>query len=275
MTSFDDLHARRLASWAQTSERRIPDAEAAARLIERIGLATLFPASPELPNLFHAYTGDPEARSESAWDSPAGHVYGWRWDLGRAGAAFYTTVVRDRPTWISWALLPAVLRLGADLRPPQELHERGELSADALRLARALATAGGVLTTGDLRQAAGFPTGKAQRAAYLKAVLELDSRMLLAKVFSPEDTEMRHALVAVRHPDAVTAASGLSTDEALDRLLDVYLPHAIYAVPAVLAKHLRLPLAPLRAGLERLVARGAAEPITLPGHRELCYAWAG
>ncbi len=275
MTLFGDLHARRLASWGQTPERRIPDAEAAARLIERVGLATLFPASPELPNLFHAYTGDPEARTESAWDSPAVHVYGWRWDLGRAEAAFYTTVVRDRPTWISWALLPAVLRLRADLRPPQELYERGELSADALRLARALATAGGVLTTGDLRRAAGFPTGKAHRAAYLKAVQELDSRMLLAKVFSPEDTEMRHALVAVRHPDAVTAASKLSTEEALDRLLAAYLPHAIYAVPAVLAKHLRLPPAPLRAGLERLVARGAAEPITLPGHREPCYAWAG
>ena len=179
--------AQRLERWGQTSATRIADPEAARPLVERVGIATLFPASPELPNLFHAYTGDPNARTESAWDSPAGQVYGWRWALGRTEAAFYTAIVRSRPTWVSWTLLPAVLRLRGELRTPDELYDAGELSEPAYRIAQALEAAGGVLTTGELRQHAGFPTGKAERAAYLKAVEALDTRLMLAKVFALDD----------------------------------------------------------------------------------------
>lgn len=270
----DDLHRRRLASWGQTPETRVPDPGAAAEFIDRVGVATLFPASPEVPNLFHAHVGDPEAGTESTWDSPSGHVYGWRWELGRAEAAFYTAIVRGRPTWVSWPLLPTVLRLRGELRSPETLYEGGELSADARRIVDALEAAGGVLSTGDLRQAAGFPTGKAQRAAYLRAVQELDSRLLLAKAFSPDadDQDMRHALVRARYPDAITAAERMTPDEALDRLLTTYLPQAVYAVPATLARHLGVPLPALRSGFDRLVARGKAIPIALGAKRD-GYAW--
>ena len=40
------------------------------------------------------------------WDSPAGEVYVWRWALGRKEVAFYSAIVRKRPTWVSWTLLP-------------------------------------------------------------------------------------------------------------------------------------------------------------------------
>src|SRR3954463_2881298 len=105
------LEERRRAGWSQTPVTRIADPEAAVALIERVGVATLFPASPEIPNLFHAYMGDPDAPTASEWDSPSGHVYGWRWTLGRMQAAFYTAIVRDRPTWVSWSMLPVILRL--------------------------------------------------------------------------------------------------------------------------------------------------------------------
>ena len=70
------LQARRREHWCQTPQTRIPDPEAAVHLIKRVGIATLFPASPEIPNLFHAYVGDPSAETSSQWDSPSGHVYG-------------------------------------------------------------------------------------------------------------------------------------------------------------------------------------------------------
>ena len=275
MPDLTSLHALRLARWGQTPETKLPDAGAAAAFIRRVGLATLFPASPEVPNLFHAYLGDPAAQTSSGWDSPAGHVYGWRWELGRPAAAFYTAIVRNRPTWVSWDLLPAVLRLLGESRTPDELYDAGELSPGAYRIARALEGSGGELSTGDLRVQAGFPTGKAERAAYLKAVEELDTRLLLAKVFSPEagDQDMRHALVAARYPEHVAAAAHLSREAALEALLTTYLPHAVYAVPGVLSKHLKLPVGELRAGLERLVAAGLARPVTLSGMSEAAYAW--
>jgi hypothetical protein len=250
-------HLRRLANWCQTPETRSRDADAAKRLIDRVGIATLYPVSPEIPNLFHAYVGDPEAKTDSKWDSPSGHVYTWRWELGKRDAAFYSAIVRKKPTWISWTLLPAMLRLLGESRPPEDLYQAGELSDGAYRIAQALEESDGVLSTGKLRRAAGFPIGKEQRAAYLKAVDELDSRLLLAKVFSPEDddNDMRHALVRQRYPEHVTAAERMSRQDALDQFLATYLAAAVDVVPATLAKHLGIPEAELRAGLTRISAR--------------------
>jgi hypothetical protein len=271
--ALDELHLRRLKQWRQTPETRVPDPDEAAHLIEQVGIATLFPASPEIPNLYHAYTGDPDTRPESEWDSPAGEVYGWRWALGRREAGFYTALVRGRPTWVSWALLPALLRLRGELRSPDELYRAGELSSDAHRVARALEECGGVLSTGELRRQAGFPTGKPQRTAYLKAVQDLDTRLLLAKVFSTDDEDMRHALVRVRYPEYITRAEQMSDLEALEQFLTAYLPNAVYAAPALLAKHLKLAETPLRAGLERLAAAGRAAKVTLAGYKGDSYIW--
>jgi hypothetical protein len=248
-------HTRRLANWCQAPETRIPGPEAAERLINQVGVTTLYPVSPEIPNLFHAYVGDPEAKTDSKWDSPSGHVYTWRWELGKREVAFYSAIVRKKPTWISWTLLPAMLRLLGETRSPEELYQTGELSDGAYRIARALEESGGVLSTGELRRVAGFPTGKEQRTAYLKAVEELDSRLLLAKVFSPgDDNNMRHALVLRRYPEHVAAAEQLSRQDALDQLLTTYLAAAVYVVPTVLAKPLGIPDVELRAALSRLSA---------------------
>jgi hypothetical protein len=269
----EELQTRRLRNWGQTPGTRVPDPAAAAQLIGRVGLATLYPASPEVPNLFHAYTGDTHAESSSKWDSPAGQVFGWRWELGRPAAAFYTAIVRKRPTWVSWSLLPAVLRLCGDLRTPDELYDLGHISGNAYKIAQALETSGPVLSTGELRRLAGFPAGKEQRAAYLKAVEELDTRMLLAKVFSADDLEMRHALVSGRYPEQVEAAERMTREEAFRRLLLTYLPHAVFAVPGVLAKHLRLLEGELREALERLRREGKVTTLTLPRQTEGWYIW--
>jgi len=278
------LQARRLVNWRQTEATRLPDSAAAVELIERVGVATLYPVTPELPNLYHAYVGDPTRPTDSEWDSPSGHVYAWRWELGGREAAFYSVLARRRPTLIAWSMLPALLRLCGELRTPDELYDAGALSNDAYRVAAALESAGGTLTTGELRKEAGFPTGKPQRAAYLKAVDELDSRLLLAKVFSPRhedgdeaagtetgseaagtetgsEAAMGHALVRLRYPEHVAAAEALTREEALDRFLRAYLPAAVYAVPPVLARALRLAEIDLRAGLRRLEQEGVAEPL--------------
>ena len=269
----ESLTARRLRNWCQTPETHIPDPPAAAALIARVGVATLYPVSSEVPNLFHAYLGDPDAKIDSAWDTPSGHVYAWRWDLGRLEAGFYTAIVRGRPTFVSWDLLPAVLRLRGELRTPDELYDVGDLSDNAYRIVRALERSDGVMGTGELRQAANFPTGKEHRAAYLKAVEELDTRLILAKVFSPDDTEMRHTLVAARYRRHVEAAEALTEEAALDRFLETYAPAAAYVVAGVLARHLKVHEAGLRAALDRSVAQDRMRLAAVPGQREDWYVW--
>jgi hypothetical protein len=273
MSASDSLHRQRLRNWCQTPDTRIPDPAAAAVLIERLGLVTLYPVSPEVPNLFHAYVGDPERPTDSEWDSPSGHVYAWRWDLGRMDAGFYTAIVRGRPTFVHWDLLPSLLRLRGELRTPDELYDLGALSDNAYRIVQALEEADGPLGTGELRLAARFPTGKEQRAAYLKAVEELDTRLILAKVFSQDDTEMRHVLVARRYREYVEAAERTTPEDALDRLLRVYGPAAVYIVPIVLAKHLKLDPTAMQAAMERLGAEGLVRGTSLPGAKGAAYAW--
>jgi hypothetical protein len=261
----EQWEGRRRRGWHQTPEGRLADAGAGADFVRRAGVVTLFPVSPEVPDLFHAHTGDPEARPETKWDSPAGEVFGWRWGIGRPGAACYTTFVLRRPTWVSWDLLPAALRLRDALRTPEELHAAGALSAGAHRVARVLADCDGVLSTGVLRVLAGYPTGRAERAAFLRAVAELDDRLLLAKVFADEDEDMRHALVHVRYPQHVAAARDLSFEAALDELLMTYLPLAAYARPAALARAFGVAPAAVLAGLQRLAEAGRAAPEPGPG----------
>jgi hypothetical protein len=244
-------------------------------MIDRLGLVTLFPASPEVPNLFHAFTGDTEAQVDSGHSSPSGEVYRWRWELGGQSAAFYATIVRNRPTWVSWPLLPEILRLRGELRTADELYDAGEISQGAWRIAEALDAADGALSTGDLRREANFPTGKENRAAYLKALDELDRRLLVAKVFSAGSIDMNHALVATRYPEQAAKAEKMTREDALTRLLQAYLPHAVYVVPTTLAKHLGLPEPELRPALDRFVETWELVGATLNGQRGVCYIWQG
>lgn len=273
MRDFQSLHARRLDRWRQTPETRLPGVDAAAELIPLFGIVTLYPASPELPDMYHAYVGDPHAKTDSKWDSPSGQVFSWRWTLGRREAGFYCALVRGRTTWVSWELLPAVLRLRGEMRMPDELYDTGTISPDAYRVARALDEAGGSLSTSVLRERAGFPTGKEQRSAYLKAIEELDNRLLLAKVLYPNTDDMGHALVFERCRQHVDAAERMTHEVALRQVLLAYLPHAVYALPAPLARHLKLPEDELRAGLDQLVAEGCAEVAMMPEVKGACYVW--
>ncbi len=292
--AFPALRAQRLAAWRQTAERRIAGPDEGAELINALGLVTLYPVTLETPNLYSAFVGDPERPTDSKWDSPSGEVYTWRWVLGRRAVACYTVVVRKRPTWIAWDLLPATLRLMSDPRMPDELLHLGIISPEAHRVARALEEAERPLSTSELREAANFPTGKEQRAAYAKALAELDARLLLTRVFSPdaraasdpapapgeasgegEMTGMGHTLFSVSYREHVDAAERLTREQALDQLLTRYLPGAIWAATKPLSRALGLPQAELDAALTRLQERGQARPLTLAEISGPAWLWVG
>ena len=273
MSTFSALQALRYERWGQTPDTRLADAAAASAFIERHGIATLFQASPEVPNLYHAYMGDPTAKMSAKWDSPSGEVYSWRWTLGRQNVAFYTTLVCRRSTWVSWGLLPAVLRLCGERRGTDEMYDSGALSDEAYRIVQALDEADGTLSTGELRKAANFPVGKSSRAAYLKALEELEVRLIAAKYFQEGNDDTFHTLLSAHYREYLTKAELLSREDALEQLLLTYLPQAVYAVPTVLARHLRLPEPELRAGLERLCSTGQVAATSLDGQKGACYLW--
>jgi len=248
---------RRRRAWYQDGERRVADPAEARAFIERVGVCTLYAASPEVPSLYQAHMSDPKPPTFATWDSPSGYVYTWRWEIGRPHAAFYGTLVARKPTWVAFDLLPSLLGGLMERRAPGELYERGELSREALRVYEAFEGTDGVLGTAELRERAGFPQGKESRAAYLKAVEELDSRLFLAKRFADGDAEdaMRHALIAQHYSEAHRAGLAMDPEEALADVLGRMLREAAVLDPKPLARHLRVPGERIEAALERCGAR--------------------
>lgn len=255
--NIDELKALRRRNWRQDGERLLATSDDAAPFIEEVGIATLYAASPEFPSLMLAHVGKESYVADAKWDSPSGFVYGWRWELGRPAAAFYTSIVAKKPTWVSWSLLPIVLAALMTRRDPEELYEAGELTRDGLRVYQALRAAPGLMSTGDLRASAGFPKGKESRAAYLKAVEELESHLLLAKVFACDGSgdEMCHSAIADRYPEVVESALSLSREHAIRSLLSNQLDHSAFVDPATFSRHLRLPAALVEGSLTELGAR--------------------
>jgi len=88
-----------------------------------------------------------------------------------------------------------------------------------------------------------------------------------------DDDEMRHALVTLRYSEQMAVAKQLTREEALEQFLRTYLAQAVYALPTVLAKHLDLSEAELRAGLGRLVSADLVTSVTFPEQKGAYYAW--
>ena len=269
-SAIDLVQQLRDERWCQTPAARLSSWLDAPALIDRAGIATLFPASPEVADLYAAFVG-PGVPTDSGHSTPSGDVYGWRWELGRREVAFYGTVVRGKPTWVAWDLLPALLRLRGDLRPVGEQPAAGALSLDARRIVDALAGNGGTLTTGDLRRTAGFETGRERRAAYLRAIAELDRHLLIGRGFGtvddPADQDMRQTLIAIRYPDAVAAASELDADAALRQILTRYLSAAVFVRPRILARHLGLDRADVERSLAGLATDGLVRRVRFEGEK--------
>lgn len=270
---FESLKRHRMRNWFQDGEATLETSADGAAFIDRVKLATLYAPSSEFPSLLLGHVGQQSYVAEATWDSPAGFVYGWRWEIGKPGLAFYSTIVAKKPTWVSWPLLPVVLAALMERRDPEEVYRAGDMSRDAYRVFEALRASDRPLVTGDLRARAGFPTGKENRAAYLKAVEELESRLLLAKVFEAdsEGDEMGHAAVSQQYPDAWRAALTMPQDDAVVLLVREYLESAVYIEPSTFSRHLRLPQALVSAAIERLrcvPVTGAPKPaFTLPGEQ--------
>jgi hypothetical protein len=156
--------------------------------------------------------------------------------------------------------LPLVLGFAMDRNDPEAQYADGLLSNEAIRIVRAFEGSSGTLSTKELRQRGGFPTGKAERAAYLRGVEELDSRLFLAKTFDVggEGDDMSHSLVRLKYAPQVAEAMRMEPLEALVQFLAVYLPQAVYIDPKVFGRHLRVSSNLMDEAVSNLVGQGLA-----------------
>lgn len=223
--------------------RRVGSIERAARLIEDVGFALLFP-TPRLlvPSLWEAVVGDDLEPFAVGMGPNEQKVWTWKDELPRRGLAWYGAFLAGRGSFLSPAMVAALYP--GDGGPDD--HESLPLSPAAHDIARALA--GPPVSSATLRELIG------DRNRYQRGVVELQRQLLVTNAGVQESRSgWPSALLELtchRFDVGDGPNPGLVAAQFLDTMVE--------ATPADLARVLRWPIAHARARLDELVRLGGA-----------------
>ena len=252
MVSNDDLVLARSRGNRWLPSPRVGTLEAAARFIDDIGFAVLFPADRvEVPSLFEA-VADPDV---VAWAQGMGvaesMVWTWKDALPAARYAWSGKLLHRRASLVSPALLASLYQGQGDL----DDHRGFELPPDSHRIAEALLH--GPLPSSALRELVG------DRKRYGLGMTELHRSLLVTSAGIVEQRGGWPAKLVDLTCRVFDVGRGGDRGEATRRFLTT----VIEANPAGLAKAFGWPLAMAKAELANLVATGEARLTPAGNHR--------
>jgi hypothetical protein len=218
--------------------------EAAARFVDDVGFALLFPPDrPAGPSLWEAVAGPDAEPFAQGMGTAESMVWTWKDVLPEAGLAWYGRFVRRRASLLSPRLL-AALYPG---RGEPDDHRDLALSPEAQRIAEALLT--GPLPSSALRELVGH------RGRYDRAVQELQSHLLVTSAGVREHRTGWPAAVLDLTCRRFEVGDGPDHRYAAGRFVDTM----IEAAPAELARAYGWSIALARAELDALIGAGRAE----------------
>jgi hypothetical protein len=252
VTSTDDLMLARSRGARWLPSPRLGTLEAAARFIDDIGFAVLFPADRvEVPSLFEA-VADPDA---VAWEQGMGvaesKVWTWKDALPAAGYAWSGKLLHRRASLVSPALLVSLYQGQGDL----DDHRGFELPPESHRIAAALLH--GPLPSSALRELVG------DRKGYGLGITELHRRLLVTSAGTVEQRGGWPATLVDLTCRVFDVGGGGDRAEATRR----FIATVIEAKPSTLAKAFGWALPMARAELAGLVATGEAQLTPAGKHR--------
>jgi hypothetical protein len=219
--------------------RRLRSAKEAARFVDDVGFALLFPTDrPTAPSLWEAVAG-PEAAPFAHGMGPAeSMVWTWKDLLPEAGLAWYGRFLHQRASLLSRPVL-AALYPG---RGEPDDHRAVSLPPEAQRIAEALRA--GPLPSSALRALVGH------RGRYDRAIHELHRHLLVTTAGVHEQRSGWPAAVIDLTCRRFDVGGGADHRYATARFLDTM----VEAAPEELARAYRWPPAAARAALDDLVA---------------------
>jgi len=238
----------------------------ALRFLQEVGFSTAFSQEVNLPCLWVAICGRrrPRLPVHTHHDYAIGLTWELKDTLPEKGLAFYGRVLRRLPTLISLDYLPCFYRLFAP-----ETSLGGELTLPARRILDRLRTHANQ-STAQLRLHASFGERRMSKAAFEKAIAELQQRFLVVRTEARYEPTFTYIwdLFERRYPAAVRAARSLSRQQALERILRQYFRVVRYASAADLRSLFGLHPAEVREALGRLQSAGIiGPPVRLRGCR--------
>jgi len=234
---------------------------AAARFLERVGVALRYGRNPgiPLPGLQTVFCGaEPDKAALIRGMTLSNHL------LAR-GTAIEVHVVAGRVAFVHRDLVPALYAL---VRRDRDLDDERELSMNG-RTALALVAQRKEVTVGDVRHRLGLPARPAHDPGYL-ALAELTRVMLVDRgpfevntrgiPYLPKEGYPYH-LFHQAHPELVRAARRYSFEQAADAWLGGYLTAAVFARRRKLASMFKqfLTSEAIEEGIARLAQKKKAD----------------
>jgi len=252
VASIHDLMLARSRGARWLPSPRLDTLAAAARFIDDIGFAVLFPADRvEVPSLFEA-VADPDA---VAWAQGMGAaestVWTWKDALPAAGCAWSGRLLHRRASLVSPALLASLYQGQGDL----DDHRGFELPPDSHRIAEALLP--GPLPSSALRELVG------DRKRYGPAIAELHRSLLVTSAGVVEQRGGWPATLVDLTCRVFDVGRGGDRADATRR----FVATVIEANPTGLAKAFGWPLPVAKAELSSLLATGEANLTAAGNHR--------
>lgn len=273
------IDAHRDITYRRTPGRRLHTADDAARWVDEVGFAFLFPtAAIDMPSLWQATCGGARPIPHHHHDPDLGRVWTWKDSLPTQRRIFYARLLRDKPMLVALDHAPLFYALTDNLGDEDDyLHEyeAGTLSVEAKRVYEALLAHGQAAPTSILRRAAGLE-GKPHVGRFDRAVAELQRGMKIVKVGISDSNRWGYAyvydLLPRAYPHIPDQARALSRRDAMRGLLRRYLA-TVGAAPA--ARVARLFAWDARA-VDRLAADLTADGVTrapVAGLAADCLVW--
>lgn len=241
-TSGSGLGQARASRW-WVRGRRIRSIERAARFVDDVGFALLFPAQrAAVPSLWEAVAGEDEEPFGSGMNANEQRVWTWKDELPRRSLAWYGAYLAGRGSFLSPELLAALYPAAGD--PTDHLFL--DLSPTAHEIADAIAAE--PLPSATLRALIG------NRSRYQRAITELQRNLLVttAGVHQTGSGWPAALITLTCHQFDVggTSDHALATSRFLDTMLTT--------TPSELARAFRWTVAQARTHLEQQVETGRA-----------------
>jgi hypothetical protein len=224
--------------------RRVGSIERAARFVDDVGFALLFPTPRALaPSLWEAAAGEDVEPFAAGMGATEQKVWAWKDELPRRGLAWHGAFVAGRGSFLSPALLAALYPGKGQI----DDHESLALSSTAHEIARALA--GEPLASAELRALIG------DRNRYQRAIVELQRQLLVTTAGVQENRSGWPSALLELTCHRFDVGDGPDHGFVAARFLDTM----IEATPADLARAVRWPTTYARGQLDALVRNGRAE----------------
>ncbi len=245
MASENELALARLRGDAWLPTRRLTTLKAAARFIDGIGFAVLFPADRvAVPSLYEAVAGPDTVAWEHGMGDAESTIWTWKDALPAAGHAWSGKLLHRRASVVSPALLASLYPGDGEL----DDHQAFDLPAESHRIAEALLH--GPLPTSALRELIG------DRNRYDRGITELHRSLLVTSAGILEQRTGWPATLVDLTCRVFDVGGTSDRAEATRR----FLATVVEAKPADLSKAFAWPLPVAKNELAKLAASGEARP---------------